>query len=168
MISSCLYSDSISCNLIPYDPLTIPRLLPQVGYVAAAIRAVADARVGDTITHAPGNRRVNEDGSSLVPASEMFPGYREAVPMVFCGLFPIDADQFPSLREALEKLQLNDAALAFEPESSSAMGFGFRCGFLGLLHMDVVQVRAGGRQAYLNMMKYVVRNTTAERSSAHI
>ncbi|CAI6010421.1 unnamed protein product [Closterium sp. NIES-65] len=107
----------------------------EVGYLAASIRQVADARVGDTITHAGGA------GKGGPPAKEGLPGYREAVPMVFCGLFPIDADQFPSLREALEKLQLNDAALQFEPESSSAMGFGFRCGFLGLLHMDVVQER---------------------------
>ncbi|CAI7839697.1 unnamed protein product, partial [Closterium sp. NIES-53] len=107
----------------------------EVGYLAASIRQVADARVGDTITHAGGA------GKGGPPAKEGLPGYREAVPMVFCGLFPIDADQFPSLREALERLQLNDAALQFEPESSSAMGFGFRCGFLGLLHMDVVQER---------------------------
>ncbi|MEG4341994.1 translation elongation factor 4 [Microcoleus sp. A003_D6] len=101
----------------------------EVGYLGAAIKAVADARVGDTIT--------------LVkkPASEPWPGYTEAKPMVFCGLFPIDADQFPDLREALEKLELNDAALSYEPETSSAMGFGFRCGFLGLLHMEIVQER---------------------------
>jgi GTP-binding protein LepA len=101
----------------------------EVGYFAAAIKAVADARVGDTITMA--NK----------PASEPLPGYEEAKPMVFCGMFPIDADQFPELREALERLRLNDAALQFEPETSSAMGFGFRCGFLGLLHMEIVQER---------------------------
>jgi GTP-binding protein LepA len=101
----------------------------EVGYFAAAIKSVTDARVGDTIT--------------LVskPASEPLPGYEEAKPMVFCGMFPIDADQFPELREALERLRLNDAALQFEPETSSAMGFGFRCGFLGLLHMEIVQER---------------------------
>ncbi|MGE5660586.1 MAG: translation elongation factor 4 [Actinomycetota bacterium] len=101
----------------------------EVGYLAAAIKMVADARVGDTITLA--NK----------PASEALPGYTEAKPMVFCGLFPTDADQFPDLREALEKLKLNDAALSYEPETSSAMGFGFRCGFLGLLHMEIVQER---------------------------
>lgn len=101
----------------------------EVGYFSASIRSVADARVGDTITHF--GRRAE---SSLT-------GYVEATPMVFCGLFPIDADQFPELRDALEKLQLNDAALKFEPETSSAMGFGFRCGFLGLLHMEIVQER---------------------------
>ncbi|KGN54948.2 translation factor GUF1 homolog, chloroplastic isoform X1 [Cucumis sativus] len=101
----------------------------EVGYLSASIRSVADARVGDTITH---HGRKAEDS---------LPGYEEATPMVFCGLFPVDADQFPELRDALEKLQLNDAALKFEPETSSAMGFGFRCGFLGLLHMEIVQER---------------------------
>ncbi|KAM3702774.1 hypothetical protein ACB094_04G053500 [Castanea mollissima] len=101
----------------------------EVGYLSASIRSVADARVGDTITHYS-----RKAGKSL-------PGYEEATPMVFCGLFPVDADQFPELRDALEKLQLNDAALKFEPETSSAMGFGFRCGFLGLLHMEIVQER---------------------------
>ncbi|PNY09642.1 translation factor GUF1 chloroplastic-like, partial [Trifolium pratense] len=101
----------------------------EVGYLSASIRTVADARVGDTITH-----HFRKADSSL-------PGYEEATPMVFCGLFPVDADQFPELRDALEKLQLNDAALKFEPETSSAMGFGFRCGFLGLLHMEIVQER---------------------------
>ncbi|THG17832.1 hypothetical protein TEA_011372 [Camellia sinensis var. sinensis] len=94
----------------------------EVGYLSASIRSVADARVGDTITHY--SRR----------ADQSLPGYKEATPMVFCGLFP-------ELRDALEKLQLNDAALKFEPETSSAMGFGFRCGFLGLLHMEIVQER---------------------------
>ncbi|WVZ20289.1 hypothetical protein V8G54_007611 [Vigna mungo] len=101
----------------------------EVGYLSASIRTVADARVGDTITHY--GRK----------ADNSLPGYEEATPMVFCGLFPVDADQFPDLRDALEKLQLNDAALKFEPETSSAMGFGFRCGFLGLLHMEIVQER---------------------------
>jgi len=101
----------------------------EVGYLAASIKSVADARVGDTIT------LFND------PARDALPGYKEANPMVFCGLFPTDADQYPDLRESLEKLQLSDAALKYEPETSSAMGFGFRCGFLGLLHMEIVQER---------------------------
>lgn len=101
----------------------------EVGYLAAAIKAVADARVGDTITLA------------TKPAAQPLPGYTEAKPMVFCGMFPTDSDDFENLRDALEKLRLNDAALQYEPETSSAMGFGFRCGFLGLLHMEIVQER---------------------------
>lgn len=101
----------------------------EVGYLAAAIKAVADARVGDTITLA------------AKPAGQALPGYTEAKPMVFCGMFPTDSDEFENLRDALEKLRLNDAALQYEPETSSAMGFGFRCGFLGLLHMEIVQER---------------------------
>ena len=101
----------------------------EVGYLAASIKAVADARVGDTITLASN------------PADAPLPGYTEAKPMVFCGLFPTDADQYPDLRDALDKLKLSDAALQYEPETSSAMGFGFRCGFFGLLHMEIVQER---------------------------
>ncbi len=101
----------------------------EVGYLSASIKAVSDARVGDTIT------------LQNAPAKVPLPGYTEAKPMVFCGLFPTDADQYPDLREALDKLQLSDAALKYEPETSSAMGFGFRCGFLGLLHMEIVQER---------------------------
>ncbi|MGD1904692.1 MAG: translation elongation factor 4 [Leptolyngbyaceae cyanobacterium] len=101
----------------------------EVGYLSAAIKSVEDARVGDTVTLVKS------------PAAEPLPGYVEAKPMVFCGLFPTDSDQFEDLREALEKLRLSDAALQYEPETSSAMGFGFRCGFLGLLHMEIVQER---------------------------
>ncbi|AFZ48651.1 GTP-binding protein LepA [Cyanobacterium stanieri PCC 7202] len=115
----------LSPNQIPVDELHAG----EVGYLAASIKAVEDARVGDTITLA------------TKPAKEPLPGYTEAKPMVFCGLFPIDADQYSDLKEALEKLKLNDAALSYEPETSSAMGFGFRCGFLGLLHMEIVQER---------------------------
>ena len=101
----------------------------EVGYVTAAIKNVTDARVGDTITTA-------ENG-----AATPLPGYRQVKPMVFAGLFPTDSERFGDLKEALEKLQLNDGALSFEPESSAALGFGFRCGFLGLLHLEIVQER---------------------------
>ena len=101
----------------------------QVGFLAAAIKTVKDARVGDTITD---NNR---------PAKEPLPGYRKATPMVYCGLYPIENSDYDNLRDALEKLQLNDASLTFDPETSSALGFGFRCGFLGLLHMDVIKER---------------------------
>ena len=101
----------------------------EVGYVTAAIKNVVDARVGDTITTA-------ENG-----AGKPLPGYRQVKPMVFAGLFPTDSDQFGDLKEALEKLQLNDGALSYEPENSAALGFGFRCGFLGLLHLEIVQER---------------------------
>jgi GTP-binding protein LepA len=101
----------------------------EVGYVTAAIKNVIDARVGDTITTA-------EDG-----AATPLPGYRQVKPMVFAGLFPTDSERFGDLKEALEKLQLNDGALSFEPENSAALGFGFRCGFLGLLHLEIVQER---------------------------
>lgn len=101
----------------------------EVGYISASIKSVEDARVGDTITLVK------------APATEPLEGYVEAKPMVFCGLFPTDSDQYEDLREALDKLRLNDAALQYEPETSSAMGFGFRCGFLGLLHMEIVQER---------------------------
>ncbi len=104
----------------------------EVGYLITGIKDVTQLRVGDTLT--TGTRP--DDG-----ASEPLPGYREVKPMVFCGLFPIDSDRYPDLRDALEKLSLNDAALAWEPETSDALGFGFRCGFLGLLHMDIVRER---------------------------
>ncbi|WP_071518280.1 translation elongation factor 4 [Geitlerinema sp. PCC 9228] len=116
----------LSPNQKPVDQLHAG----EVGYLSAAIKAVEDARVGDTITLA------GKEG-----APHPLPGYQEAKPMVFCGLFPIEADQYSELKEALERLKLNDSALSFEPENSSAMGLGFRCGFLGLLHMEIVQER---------------------------
>ncbi|WP_068501960.1 translation elongation factor 4 [Paenibacillus kribbensis] len=100
-----------------------------VGFIVAGIKHVGDTRVGDTVTDAKN------------PTPEPMPGYRKINPMVYCGLYPIETSEYNDLREALEKLQLNDASLSFEPETSSALGFGFRCGFLGLLHMDVIQER---------------------------
>ncbi|KAF5197728.1 Elongation factor [Thalictrum thalictroides] len=132
------YADDI--GVLSPNQLQVDELYAgEVGYLSASIRSVADARVGDTITQY-GRKATNS-----------LPGYKEATPMVFCGLFPVDADQFPELRDALEKLQLNDAALKFEAETSSAMGFGFRCGFLGLLHMEIVQERLE-REYNLNLI----------------
>jgi len=114
----------------------------EVGYLWGNIKDVMDARVGDTITLAKEYRERKVDAAKTgKPPIEPLPGYAQSVPMVYCGLFPVDADDYESLREALGKLRLNDAALSYEPETSGAMGFGFRCGFLGLLHMDVVQER---------------------------
>ena len=123
-----------------FEPLEVgcfrPQLQPvgsletgQVGYVATGLKGIAEARVGDTVT------------TAVRGAEEPLPGYAPAKSMVFAGLYPSDANQYPQLREALEKLSLNDASLAWQPESSAALGFGFRCGFLGLLHMEIVQER---------------------------
>ncbi len=113
-----------------------PKAVPQaeltvgdVGYLTASIKNVGDTRVGDTVT------------SAVKPAAEPLPGYRKLNPMVYCGLYPIDTARYNDLREALEKLELNDSALQYEPETSQALGFGFRCGFLGLLHMEIIQER---------------------------
>jgi GTP-binding protein LepA len=113
-----------------------PRMTPadglgagEVGYLITGVKDVTRLRVGDTLT------------AQARPAAQPLPGYRDVKPMVFCGLFPTDSDDFPELRDALEKLALNDAALSYEPETSDALGFGFRCGFLGLLHMDIVRER---------------------------
>ncbi|MDM5298805.1 translation elongation factor 4 [Bacillus pumilus] len=109
----------------PTDELTVG----DVGYITAAIKNVGDTRVGDTIT------------SAVNPAKEALPGYRKLNPMVYCGLYPIDTAKYNDLREALEKLELNDSSLQYEPETSQALGFGFRCGFLGMLHMEIIQER---------------------------
>ena len=112
-------------SMVPCDGL----YAGEVGYLAASIKTVSEARVGDTITLAEN------------PAAEPLAGYRQVNPVVFCGIYPADGAQYTDLREALEKLQLNDASLLFEPETSNALGFGFRCGFLGLLHMEIIQER---------------------------
>jgi GTP-binding protein LepA len=111
-------------------PVVVDQLgVGEVGFLVAGIKRVADAKIGDTIT---------ETGR---PAAQPVPGFKELKPMVFAGLYPVEGHQYPELRDALEKLRLNDASFFFEPETSSALGFGFRCGFLGLLHMDIVQER---------------------------
>ena len=112
-------------QFIPCDALSAG----MVGYMTASIKNVKDTRVGDTITH------------KKHPCEEPLPGYKKVNPMVYCGLYPADGAKYPDLRDALEKLQLNDAALQFEPETSVALGFGFRCGFLGLLHLEIIQER---------------------------
>ncbi len=112
-------------SLSPRDKLSAG----EVGYITASIKTVRDARVGDTIT------------TAQKPASEPLAGYKKVNPMVFCGIYPADGADYEALKEALEKLQLNDAALSFEPETSGALGFGFRCGFLGLLHLEIIQER---------------------------
>ena len=111
-------------------PLVVPELgVGEVGFLVAGIKKVSDAQIGDTVTE------------SARPTATPFPGFKELKPMVFAGLYPVEGHQYPELREALEKLRLNDASLFYEPETSAALGFGFRCGFLGLLHMDIVQER---------------------------
>jgi len=118
-----------SPQMMPTDQLAAG----EVGYLITGLKDVTQLRVGDTLT--------TRARAGVAAASEPLPGYREVKPMVFCGLFPIDSDAYPDLRDALEKLALNDAALSWEPETSDALGFGFRCGFLGLLHMDIVRER---------------------------
>ena len=112
-------------QFIPCDELSAG----MVGYITASLKNVRDTRVGDTVTNA------------LNPCAEALPGYKKVLPMVYCGMYPADGAKYPDLRDALEKLQLNDASLQFEPETSVALGFGFRCGFLGLLHLEIIQER---------------------------
>lgn len=136
--------------------ISLNKLEPgDVGFVTASIKNVKDARVGDTIT--------DDDN----PTEKALPGYKKVIPMVYCGIYPAEGEDFNSVREALEKLQVNDAALDFEPESSVALGFGFRCGFLGLLHMEIIQERLE-REFDLNIITtapsviYKVTKTTGE------
>ncbi len=130
MMSSRATHETLEVGVISPEPTKVPGLgVGEVGYIITGVKDVRQSRVGDTITSA--NRG----------ATEMLPGYRDPKPMVFSGLYPIDGSDYPVLRDALEKLQLNDAALVFEPETSAALGFGFRCGFLGLLHLEITRAR---------------------------
>ena len=124
-----------SPSLFPIDKLEAG----DVGYVATGLKTVSECRVGDTITNA------------FNPAASALPGYRQAKPMVFAGVYPTEGEDYPNLREALEKLQLNDASLVYEPETSEALNFGFRCGFLGLFHMEIIQERLE-REYYLDVV----------------
>src|SRR5205085_12703496 len=132
----------------------------EVGFLITGIKDVTKLRVGDTLTN---KRR---------PAAHPLPGYREIKPMVFCGLFPVESDDYPDLRDALEKLSLNDAALSWEPETSDALGFGFRCGFLGLLHMVIVRERLEREYdlellATMPSVEYEVTLTSSEIVAVH-
>lgn len=130
MSSGAVYEVTDVGTMSPFGLVKRDVLLAgEVGYLTASIKNVSETRVGDTITNADR------------PASEPLPGFRKAIPMVFAGIYPADGAKYPDLREALEKLQLNDASLLFEPETSAALGFGFRCGFLGLLHMEIIEER---------------------------
>src|ERR1700722_17076523 len=125
-------SDYEVTELGSFQPFAVPLeeiCTGEVGFLAGNIRSVHDTKVGDTVTLA------------AKPASEMLPGFKDVKPMVFAGIFPTDSAEYPALRDALEKLHMNDAAVSFEPDSSEALGFGFRCGFLGLLHMEIIQER---------------------------
>jgi len=125
-----------STHLIEQVGVFSPRMVPtddlgpgEMGYITAAIKTVADCNIGDTIT------------DDRMPAAEALPGFKPSIPVVWCGLYPVDADDFEKLRESLGKLRLNDASFHYEPETSAALGFGFRCGFLGLLHLEIIQER---------------------------
>jgi GTP-binding protein LepA len=151
-------TDLLELGVFTPEPLTVASLgAGEVGYVATGLKNVADCQVGDTITLAG------------KPAAEPLPGYRPAKPMVFAGLYPVESNQYPELRDALEKLKLNDAALSYVPESSAALGFGFRCGFLGLLHMEIVQERLE-REFNVDLLttspsvEYVVRSRSGAES----
>jgi GTP-binding protein LepA len=144
-----------------------PKMVPvddlgpgEMGYITAAIKTVADCNVGDTIT------------DDRVPATEALPGFKPSVPVVWCGLFPVDADDFEKLRDSLGKLRLNDASFHYEAESSAALGFGYRCGFLGLLHLEIIQERLS-REFDLDLIAtapsvvYRLRKTNGETMELH-
>jgi GTP-binding protein LepA len=141
--------------------LSVESLGPgEMGYITAAIKTVADTKVGDTIT---------DDRN---PASEPLPGFKPSIPVVWCGLYPVDADDFEKLRDSLAKLRLNDASFHYEPETSAALGFGFRCGFLGLLHLEIIQERLS-REFDLDLIAtapsvvYKITKTNGERMDLH-
>jgi GTP-binding protein LepA len=130
MFSTGVRHEALEVGVISPEPLPSKGLgVGEVGYLITGVKDVRQSRVGDTIT------------TYLNPTTTALAGYKDPKPMVFAGLFPLDGADFPLLRDALDKLQLNDAALVYEPESSAALGFGFRCGFLGLLHMEIVRER---------------------------
>ncbi|MBF1648455.1 MAG: elongation factor 4, partial [Rothia dentocariosa] len=130
MMSTGAEHDLLEIGVISPDPIPSKGLsVGEVGYLITGVKDVRQSRVGDTVT------------SAVKPAAESLGGYEDPKPMVFSGLFPIDGSDYPALRDALDKLKLNDAALVYEPETSAALGFGFRCGFLGLLHLEIVRER---------------------------
>ncbi|GDX24177.1 elongation factor 4 [Actinomycetes bacterium] len=153
MLSTGIKHEALEVGVISPEPVSSGGLgVGEVGYLITGVKDVRQSRVGDTITNAQR------------PATSQLPGYKDPVPMVFSGLYPLDSSEYPALREALEKLQLNDAALVFEPETSAALGFGFRCGFLGLLHMEIVRERLE-REAGLDLISTapnVVYNLTLD------
>ena len=153
MLSTGIKHEALEVGVISPEPVSSGGLgVCEVGYLITGVKDVRQSRVGDTITNAQR------------PATTQLPGYKDPVPMVFSGLYPLDSSEYPTLREALEKLQLNDAALVFEPETSAALGFGFRCGFLGLLHMEIVRERLE-REAGLDLISTapnVVYNLTLD------
>lgn len=156
MMSTGKFYEVVEVGVNTSKHISLDKLEPgDVGFVTASIKNVKDARVGDTIT--------DHDN----PTTEVLPGYKKVIPMVYCGIYPAEGEDFNTVREALEKLQVNDAALDFEPESSAALGFGFRCGFLGLLHMEIIQERLE-REFDLNIITtapsviYKVTKTTGE------
>ncbi len=161
MMSTGADFEPVEIGIFTPDMQPVERLGPgEVGYVATGLKSVRDARVGDTITEAER------------PAAEPLPGYKRLKPMVFAGIYPVESDDYNALRDALEKLQLNDAALTFEPETSQALGFGFRAGFLGMFHMEIVQERLE-REYGLDVLftapsvAYKVRTTSGEEITIH-
>jgi GTP-binding protein LepA len=159
MMSTGTAHETLEVGVISPDPISTGRLgVGEVGYVIPGVKDVRQARVGDTIT------------TAAKPAATMLGGYRDPRPMVYSGLYPLDGSEYPALREALDKLQLNDAALSYEPETSAALGFGFRCGFLGLLHLEIVRERLE-RESGLSLISTapnVVYRVVMEDLSEHV